>query len=293
MSVIERTVDVIGRQPWLDAMAGPLQRSISAAYEAGGGVAHRVKSILHGAWLGHPLHPVLTDIPIGAWSTAVVLDALGERRALRGLRRAADAAVGFGIVGALGSAVTGLTDWQHTEGDARRTGLLHAMVNTAALGLFTCSWLLRRSGLRSAGRGTALVGCGAVLFSSYLGGRLVYRDRIGVNHADPEAGPRRWTAVLEDEGVREGRMRRVVTAGTPIVVARRRDRLFALDARCSHLGGPLDEGRLEGDSVRCPWHGSRFALDDGRVLEGPAVYPQPCFETRVRDGRIEVRRTDT
>ena len=192
----------------------------------------------------------------------------------------------------MAAAVTGLTDWQHTEGDARRAGLLHAMVNTVALGLFTSSLLLRRGGLRSAG-----TGYGARRPRSGGGlrvsGRLVYRDRIGVNHADPEAGPRRWTAVLEDGDVREGRMRRVVTGGTPIVVARRGDRVFALDARCSHLGSPLDEGRLEPDSIRCPWHGSRFALEDGRVLEGPAVYPQPCFETRVRDGRIEVRRTDT
>lgn len=293
MSVIERTVDTIGRQHWLDALAAPLQRRISAAYEAGGDAAQRVKNALHGTWLGHPLHSALTDIPVGAWSTAVVLDALGEGRAQHGVHRAADAAVGLGIAGAVAAAVTGLTDWQHTEGDARRAGLLHAMVNTVALGLFTSSLLLRRGGLRSAGRATALAGLGAVVVSAYLGGRLVYRDRIGVNHADPEAGPRRWTAVLEDGDVREGRMRRVVTGGTPIVVARRGDRVFALDARCSHLGSPLDEGRLEPDSIRCPWHGSRFALEDGRVLEGPAVYPQPCFETRVRDGRIEVRRTDT
>jgi nitrite reductase/ring-hydroxylating ferredoxin subunit/uncharacterized membrane protein len=292
MSVIERTVDTIGRQPWLDALAGPLQRGIASAYEAGGGVAQRVKGALHGTWLGHPVHSALTHLPIGAWSTAVVLDSLDEGRAQRGVHRAADAAVGLGVAGAVAAAVTGLTDWQHTDGDARRTGLLHAMINTAALGLFTTSLLLRRSGLRPAGRATALAGLGAVLVSAYLGGRLVYRDRIGVNHADPEAGPRRWTAVLEDDDVREGRMRRVVTAGTPIVLCRRGGRIFALDARCSHLGGPLDEGRLEDDSVRCPWHGSRFALEDGRVLESPAVYPQPCFETRVRDGRIEVRRTE-
>jgi nitrite reductase/ring-hydroxylating ferredoxin subunit/uncharacterized membrane protein len=290
MSVLERAVDVAARQRQLDSLADALQRRIRAAYGAGGAVGRRVQDVLHGTWLGHPLHSALTDVPIGAWSTGVALDVLGSRRRQPGMEQAADTAIGLGIAGALAAAIAGLTDWQHTDGEARRTGLLHALGNTVALGLFTSSWLLRKGGLRSGGRATALAGLGALLVSAYLGGRLVYRHRIGVSHADPEAGPRRFVDVLRDSDLAEGELRRVEADGTPIVLVRQTGKIFALDARCSHLGGPLDEGRLLDDSVRCPWHGSRFALKDGRVLDGPAVVPQPCFDTRVRGGRIEVRR---
>jgi nitrite reductase/ring-hydroxylating ferredoxin subunit/uncharacterized membrane protein len=290
MSVVERAVDVIAQQDRLDSLADALQRGIAAVYGAGGAVARRVQDFLHGTWLGHPLHSALTDVPIGAWSTAVVLDALANGHGRRGVERAADAAVSLGIAGGVGAAVTGLTDWQHTDEEPRRTGLLHAMGNTVALALFTTSLLLRKQGLRPAGRMTARGGLAVMLVAAYLGGRLVYRDRIGVNHADPEAGPRKFVPVLPVEDLKNGELRRIEADGTPIVLARQNGQIFALDARCSHLGGPLEEGRLDESSVQCPWHGSRFALADGRVLDGPAVYPQPCFETRVRAGQIEVRR---
>src|SRR4029077_19553365 len=103
----------------------------------GGDAGRRVRDFLHGTWLGHPLHPALTDIPLGAWTTALALDAAGDRS--RGMARAADTAMGVGIAGAVGAAVTGLTDWHHTTGGDRRLGLGHAMLNTAALALYVTS----------------------------------------------------------------------------------------------------------------------------------------------------------
>ena len=147
---------VVERQEWLDVVGDRLQKAVGAAFQAGGDVGRRVRDFLHGTWLGHPLHPALTDIPLGAWTVALVLDAAGTRD--RGLAQAADAAIGVGIAGAAGAAVTGLTDWQHTVGGDRRVGVGHALLNTAALALYVTSLALRRRGLRGAGRGLAALG---------------------------------------------------------------------------------------------------------------------------------------
>jgi nitrite reductase/ring-hydroxylating ferredoxin subunit len=130
-----------------------------------------------------------------------------------------------------------------------------------------------------------------LLASAYLGGRLVYQHRIGVDHADRRR-PEGFTRAVRADELREGQPRRAEVEGVAIVLVRRGDRIHALGERCSHLGGPLSEGHVQDGSIVCPWHGSRFALEDGRVLDGPATIPQPCLETRVREGYVEVRRRE-
>lgn len=283
----EAAIEVIERQHWLDAIGTRLQKAVGAAFAAGGQSGRRVRDFLHGTWLGHPLHPVLTDIPIGAWTSALVLDSMATKR--NGLERAADAAIAVGLAGAAGAAVTGLTDWHHTADEDRRVGLTHGLLNTGATVLYITALSLRRGGARDLGRVLAGAGFLVALTSAYIGGDLVYRKKLGVDHAErPEA----WTdfvAVLRDEEIEEGRVRRLQVKGVAIALVRRQGRVYALGDRCAHLGGPLSEGTVEGDALRCPWHGSLFALEDGRVLEGPSTFPQPCFEARVRAGRIEVR----
>lgn len=283
----EAVLDLIERQQWLDAICDRLQKGVSAAFQAGGDAGRRVRDFLHGTWFGHPLHPALSDVPLGAWATAVVLDAAGtsdER-----LERAADTAIGLGIAGAVGAAVTGLTDWHHTTGADRRVGVGHALLNTAALALYVTSLTLRRRGVRGAGRGLAALGFLVATGAAYLGGTLVYRKRIGVDHAPrPEA----WTdfaRALSESELPEGTTRAADVRGVRVVLVRRRGQVYALGESCAHLGGPLSEGAVEGDALRCPWHGSLFALEDGRVLEGPSTYPQTCFDVRTRGGQIEVR----
>jgi nitrite reductase/ring-hydroxylating ferredoxin subunit/uncharacterized membrane protein len=288
----ERAALAIERQERLQRLEERLQRSVSAAFRAAGAGGRAVKNLLHGTWLGHPLHPVLTDVPIGAWTAALALDAAdtaaGGRR--DGFRRGADGAIRVGIAGAVAAALAGLTDWQHTGGPARRAGLAHAALNTAALALYTGSLVLRRRRARRAGRGLAGAGFGVLLASAYLGGRLVYHHRVGVDHADRE-GVEGFARALRESDLLDGQPRRAEVEGVRIVLVRRDGRIHALGERCSHLGGPLAEGEVRGDGLVCPWHGSRFALTDGRVLDGPATMPQPCFETRVRDGYVEVRRS--
>jgi nitrite reductase/ring-hydroxylating ferredoxin subunit/uncharacterized membrane protein len=289
----ESAAQGIERQEWMAPVEDALQRAVAAAFKAGGNAGRAVKNFLHGTWLGHPLHPVLTDVPLGAWTTALVFDTLdaGSRGwSWRGVtRRRADDAILVGIVGAVGAALAGLTDWQHTDGKARRTGLAHAALNTAALGLYTTSLVARRRGSRGAGRSLAVAGFGMVMASAWLGGRLVYRERVGVDHAQREE-PEGFRRALRESELREGQPVRAEIDGLRVVLVKRTGRVYAIGERCSHLGGPLAEGEVRDDSIVCPWHGSRFALEDGRVLDGPATMPQPCFETRVRDGFVEVRR---
>ncbi len=272
--------------PGLDRIAEPLSSAVRNAYAAAGPAGQKAKNLAHGVWLGHPLHPVFTDVPVGAWTTALALDlaANGEPA----MRRAARFAIGVGLFGAVGSAITGLTDWSETSGRSRRTGLVHGLLNIAATALFTASWFERGNGSKSGGRLTAWAGYAIAAGSAYLGGDLVYGQRIGVTHASIEE-PETFTAVAQSNDVPDGSMKRARKDDVDVLLARQRGRVCALAHPCAHLGGPLSEGTLKEGSVVCPWHGSEFALDDGRVLNGPATQAQPTFDVREQAGAIEVK----
>ena len=287
--VTDRAIQAVEHQDWLEPLADRLQSTLSNAFAAAGPAGQEIANALHGRWLGHPLHPVLTDIPIGSWTAAAVLDALEQVTGNRALGRGADAAIGLGIIGALGAAITGLTDWRHTDGRARRLGLAHGLLNTSALALYTTSMILRQFQARRAGRGVAALGYMVANAAAYLGGHLVFGEQIGVDHTAAQVPPAEFVPVLPEAELPENELRQVLAHGMPVLLLRRGDRIAAIAGTCSHLGGPLAEGSLEDCSVVCPWHGSRFALDSGAVLNGPATFPQPCFETRVWDGQIEVR----
>jgi len=279
----------VADQPALDQIAEPLGAAVRNAFAAGGALGQQAKNALHGVWLEHPLHPVFTDVPIGAWTTALALDcsANGDR----GMRRASTFALGVGLLGALGAAVTGLTDWSETQGESRRTGLVHGLMNIAATSLVAAAYLQRKSNSRATGRACAWSGYGIALASAYLGGDLVYAQRVGVTHADVEA-PEEFTAVAQSGTLAENSMTRARAGDADVLLARQHGRVCALIHSCAHLGGPLSEGTLKDGSVVCPWHGSEFALDDGRVLNGPSTHNQPCLPARERDGRIEVKSAD-
>jgi nitrite reductase/ring-hydroxylating ferredoxin subunit/uncharacterized membrane protein len=282
-------IDLIARQDWLERTAGVVQPAVLRAFKAGGRAGRKIKNFLHGTWFGHPLHPALTDVPLGAWTVAFVFDVMAEEKGRNDYARASDAAVTIGLAGAAGAAVTGLTDWSATGGRARRIGMMHGLLNVGATALYSASLWLRRRGDRRAGRNLAYLGYAVSLSSAYLGGHLVFDEQIGVDHTAALDLPREFTPVISDESLPEGEMRRAEADGVPVLLARRNGEIHAMVETCAHMGGPLAEGTLIDGSVRCPWHGSRYALEDGRVLDGPSAFPQPCFETRIRDGQIEVR----
>lgn len=277
--MFEAALEIVERQEWLDPAAKQLSTAVRSLYDGGGDRGRQLKNAAHGTWLGHPLHPVLTDIPIGAWMTAAVLDATAECTGDRAYSRAADVAIGFGIAGAVGAATTGLTDWSETDGAAKRTGLVHGLLNVAATALYATALVMRRNGHRSEGQAVSVAGLTVACAASYLGGGLVFRDRIGVSHAD-QPGAEAVASALADVQLDEGEKKRIDVEGEAVVAIRQGGHVCALSEHCSHLGGPLSEGTLKDGSIVCPWHGSEFALEDGRVINGPATHPQPHFEAR-------------
>ena len=282
-------VEVVRRQDWLEPIADRLQPAIAAVLD--GPIGPKVASILHGTWLGHPLHVVLTDIPLGCWTAAAVFDLL-EATGSRRLSRGADGAVMLGLVGAAGTAVTGLADWSKIGGgETRRIGLVHGLLNTTATACYIASLCLRHNHSRRAGRKFAFAGFLISAVAGYLGGHLVYNERLGVDHSADYPPPENFVPVLAETELSQNELKRVTADGMPVLLVRRAERIYAIAETCAHLGGPLSDGKLEGTSVRCPWHGSCFSLEDGRVLEGPSVHAQPVLEVRVRNGQIEVRKS--
>lgn len=288
----EALIKVVEQQEALDQLSDQIQPLVRNAFKSAGPAGRELKNIFHGTWLGHPLHPALTDVPLGAWTAALALDAMESISGRRELGAGADAAIAVGLVGAAGAAVTGLTDWSETDGRARKVGLLHGLMNVGATVLYTTSLVLRRKQKRNAGVGFAMLGFAVSSASAYLGGHLVFSEQIGVNHAAAQEMPKEFVPVIADTELQEAEMKRADAEGVPVLLARCEGDVCAVAHTCSHLGGPLSEGRLEGDVVQCPWHGSRFNVRDGSVVDGPATFPQPRFETRVREGQIEVRSID-
>ena len=287
---VRALMQTIARQRWLDPVDRVLGTVATRALGQDSPTPRAVRNALHGTWLQHPLHPAITDVPVGAWTAATVLDAVDTLRPTNELASGADAAVAIGLVGAAGAAVTGLNDWQYTSRDTRRIGVLHATLNVGATLLYGASWSCG-GGARGGRPGAGLLGLPAGT-SAYLGGHLV-REAARVDRTRPNATGRVRGSAAESE-LPERQMRRVLVHGMPILLVRFGDRIHALSETCTHMGGPLSEGELGEDRVTCPWHGSQFAFDDaGQVLRGPATFPAYCFETRVRDGQIEVRRADS
>jgi nitrite reductase/ring-hydroxylating ferredoxin subunit/uncharacterized membrane protein len=271
----------LGTVEALDAPAQAIAKQVRAVFDA----QPAVKDLLSGTWLGHSLHPLLQLAPLGTWMSAVLLDLTGGDQA------AADRLLAAGLLAAVPTVASGLTDWSDTVArkPIGRIGLVHASSNATGIALFGASLAARRRGARVRGKLLALAGMGAVGVGGYLGGHLSYAEGVGVDETVFETYPDEWTRVLDDAELAEGAMRAVETEGATVLLVRSGGGVHALSDRCCHRSGPLHEGELHDGCVTCPWHGSTFRVEDGSVVRGPASYPQPSLETRVVDGGIEVR----
>lgn len=273
----------VGRIEALDQVAAPLAEAVKRAVPP----KSALKDLLSGTWLGHPLHPLLTDLPIGSFTSATALDVIGGERS----QPAADRLVDLGLVSSMAAAAAGAADWSDTYGEEMRTGVVHAAANVIGVGFYAASALARRRGRRGSATLLGLAGMSAMTVGGYLGGHLGYSRGVGVNNAFFQHPPTDWTAVLGDHELAEGATAHVDAGEAGILLWRRGGDILAIGSRCSHAGGPLHEGDIDAAActVTCPWHQSEFRLDTGEVVHGPANVPQHAYDTRVVDGKIELR----
>lgn len=276
---LRRVVDAIGEQQALEAPAARVGDTVR------GWFAPRViKNALSGVWLGHRLHPLLTDAVIGTWTSAGLLDVLGRRDDADAARRL----VGAGLVATVPTVAAGLSDYSDLYDHGRRIALVHALAADAAAVLQLASLSARRRGDQSRGRWLSLAALGVMGAAGYLGGHLSQVLGVGVDHTAFDEGPKEW----QDSGVAADDVTaspQVVVAGDHQVLLVRVDgRIVALANRCTHAGWPIHEGPVSDGCITCPYHGSVFRLRDGAVVRGPAASPQPRYPSRVRDGRVQL-----
>jgi nitrite reductase/ring-hydroxylating ferredoxin subunit/uncharacterized membrane protein len=246
--------------------------------------------LMHGGrWAGHPLHPALSDLPVGLWTGATLLDMTDRGPAAGPGLDAAGVLSAAGIVASCATALTGLSDWTVSNEPDRRIGLFHGLLNTAALGLQCASLGTRMTGHRGTARALGAASLTVTAAAAYLGGHLVFTKGVMVNRVGWATGPRRWARALQEADLPDDSPVAVEAEGRQILLYRHRGVLYAIDNICSHAGGLLSRGTVADLTVTCPLHGSRFALADGSVSRGPAHQPQPVLRTRIRNGWIEVR----
>jgi nitrite reductase/ring-hydroxylating ferredoxin subunit/uncharacterized membrane protein len=249
-----------------------------------------VLELMHGGrWLGHPLHPALSDLPIGLWSGALLLDVATPDPPPGAGPDPAALFSAVGIVAAVATAATGVVDWTVSDNEDRRVGLFHGVLNTAALGLQGMSLAARLTGHRRSARGLGAASLAVTGAAAYLGGHLVFAKAVMVNRVAGADGPRRWVQVIEESEMPDDSPVGVQADGRQVLLYRHEGTLYAIDNLCSHAAGLLSRGTVEGLTVTCPLHGSQYCLADGSVRRGPSHQPQPVLRARVRNGWIEVR----
>jgi nitrite reductase/ring-hydroxylating ferredoxin subunit/uncharacterized membrane protein len=284
-SPLRRLVDRVESFDGFDGPAKAISTRVSGVLGPGA-----FKDALSGTAFGHAVHPLLTDVVIGSFVSATALDVIGGKES----RAASERLIALGIAAYPPTALTGTSDWADgSVGNAavRRVGVVHAVANSAALALYGASLAARRRGKHRRGAALGFAGAGALGAAGYLGAHLSYVNGVGVDQTVFDSGPSEWTEAGAAAEVADGELMRVVVGETPVVVARHGSHLHALHDRCSHRGCSLAErGEVSGETIECTCHGSRFSLTDGSLLRGPATQPQPAFEARERDGKLELRR---
>ncbi|WP_369139396.1 Rieske 2Fe-2S domain-containing protein [Modestobacter versicolor] len=254
------------------------------------------KDLLHGSWLGHPLHPILAMVPVGTWLSAGLLDIAPPTRP------AATALITTGVAASLPAALAGAADWSEQDDAVRRLGAVHAVTNVAALGLYVGSLVARGKGNGGLGRALAYSGLGLATASASIGGHMSYAQSSGANHSvvDARQLTTDWIDLGPLDDLPEGRptLRTGAGQGTEIglAVVRRGARVDAFVNACAHVGGPLSDGRVEevrgAECLVCPWHESAFDLDDGQPRRGPTASAQEKLEVKYEAGRVFGRLPD-
>lgn len=284
----------LGRQECLDRPSYRFENVLSFVFNVFGGARNRVTNALNGVWLGHPVHPPLASLTSGAMGTTVALDALSllprrPKTELLDASRFAQRALGLGILANVASAVTGVTDWQHTHEQDRRIGLVHGVLNLIATGLYIQSWRDRRRDRHRRGIALTAIGYGITTSSGFLGGALVFGSGVGLDQSGQRLRMDEWTPVMPAAELTGDKPKLVEVEGVGVVVCQDGDAVVAFGGYCPHLAAPMQDGWLDRGRVVCPWHGSQFDTKTGAVIRGPAAASLPCYQARLRDGMVELR----
>ena len=287
---VRKTLDqVVDREPFREASLAA-SRFLHKQVLKGGEPAREIADLLHGKQLGHALHPALTALTIGSWTSAFIYDVLSFLPGFKRARKSADTLTLLGIISAAPTALTGLTDFTTIKKDVAHYGAVHGIINSLALFFYVNSMVARLRGSRAGGRFFSLIGLSLVTVSGWIGGELVYRYQIATKHG-PDEAPDDWTPVLAADTLSESTPTGAEVNGTPVLLFRQGDNFYAIGAVCAHAGGPLEDGRVIDDvRIECPWHQSVYDMRDGRVVHSPSTFNQPRYEVRLRNGQIEVRR---
>ena len=268
----------------LDRVGDRLQRVVQATLRP-----QRVRDLLHGVWLGHPLHPAMVQVPVGAWISAAMVDLLP------GQRRAATTLVGVGTLSALPAAVAGLNDWATLSRDQRRVGLVHAASNVVGLALYTGSLAARINGRHGLGRALGFLGLSAASTGAYLGGHLAYKQGAQVTQSVSELHliSDGWHPLGDFAALPQRQLVTREVDDVSVILYRHGDDVTVMLERCPHQSGPLGQGEVQQvdghDCVVCPWHGSTFRLNGGEVVHGPSGNDQQVLPSRVVNGVLEAR----
>jgi len=263
----------------------PAARTLTAVVRRRVGTGPRADA-LHGVWLGQPVHPALTGLPMGFWTSAAVLDFVP------GSERAARALIALGLAGSVPAAAAGLADWSALHREQQRVGLAHGAASAGAWTLFAGSLLARVAGREASGRVLALGGLATLTAGAYLGRHLAFPLGAGASHAESVShlAPLGWHDLCRIYDLPDGRVTRRQLGYLSLAVVRQGSDVLVLADRCAHLGGPLHQGTLGGAAgepcLTCPWHGSTYRLSDGAVVHGPATARQPAFDSRIAEGGI-------
>lgn len=287
----ERISARIIKSNWIKKISALLDRFLQRLFRTP--AMRRLKIFLNGTWIGHPLHPMLTDIPIGAWTLAIVLDLIGLLFQLPQLGLASSIAIAVGVAGALAAAAAGLMDWMDIDPPEKAVGAFHAIVNVSATILFLISFLMRWRRDWQLGWATFVVALAAYLLvtiGGYLGGALVFYKGVMINRNAYRSGPNDFTpAATTTDQLVEGELNRVLVEDQPVLFVKLKGTIHAVGAVCSHYGAPLNEGRVVQNTIECPWHASRFALEDGRVVQGPACAGLPVYDCRIVNTQVQIK----
>lgn len=279
----------VGKWQWLHALNDGVSGVVQPLYDRYRG--NLVVELMHGGrWVGHSLHPALSDLPIGLWSGTLVLDVLGKDGPVdNGRMDAAGTLSAVGLVAAAATAATGVVDWNVSDDEDRRVGLFHGVLMTAGVTLQAASLAARLAGHRNPARVLSMAGMTVTGAAGYVGGHLVQGRAVMVNRVATFSGPTRWVRAIAETDLPDGALTGIEVEGRKVLLHRSNGDVHALDNVCSHAGGLLSRGEVTDCTVECPLHGARFDLRDGRIVRGPAHHPQPVLPTRIRNGWIEVR----